>query len=893
MSPRLPRALVFGGRVTASALWFDRRALGEAEARRRAMAWLGDARELLAFADGYLLKLEPPRPLDAERCPGAPVVEHRGRWCTAPLRPDEHERLGAPPGSLVLVRDGGVVVRPLAEAAPVDVATWLDVSDWALLPVESLGTAPPATAPTPGAPPEDGDLPRLLGDRLPPPAPARAAIMAALAEREAGSSGGDRPGLLTALGAWLSGRLSGEPSRALPPGDGPPGPGGGAPPPEPAPPGRLRSWLNKLAARSRLGEMIGRRQAAYFEHTRELFEAGEWDEALRHAIPFGSSLESPKPRSFSLLSPRASLDLSATPTPGASTSMHLGDELFAHFKALYTRAARELEAQGRIEEAAYVLFELLGEVEEGVAMLERHEHYELAARMAEGRGLPPGRVIRLWFLAREPARAILVARRTGAFADAIERLQRNEPDLAARLRLSWADRLAGAGDFAAAVDAVMPLPEARRLARAWIDRAIDLGGPTACRMLPKKLGLWPDDPTVRIEVTEQVQAMLARDDPDAPALRRALGEAWPADGRAAQPEWGTLASAMARSLLADAGRAGRGGPPEALMRALDDPVLRHDLGGVPLPRVDPPPPRSVLFEAHERGLTAVFDAMALPSGRVLLALGDAGMRLVDAQGRTLRSYEHPADHFVVSDHAASVIALSRRGRTWSLRRVDMATGRAEVWCDARFDLYAPSFDGAGWFVTADDALVLVDAQEPGFTALWSVGGLPARPIALARSSTHLSFVLPHAAHPLIEVWTYEQTEAGPVLRQRRPVDLPWGTDATVAVSVEPGGRVVAQTISAAFAEEPRGLRVETRLHPSDRLHARADHVLLQRRHGRGVALHRLAYDSLVPTDPVLDLHGSEHVYVRPQPDGTQWVVDERGRVVGLDARGRITRALLV
>ncbi len=929
MSARLPRALVFGGRVMARGLWFDRDRLGELEARARVLRWTRGAREVLDFEDGYLVLFDRTVPLWAERCPGTPVVEQEGRWMTAPLRPEERAALTAPTGSLILIRGGRLEIRPSSEAPSVDVASWLDVSDWEWTPTESLGLPPPVATPTLRVAAEDGNLPQILAGRLPTPDPQRKAILEALAQPEqAAAAAKERPGLLDSLGAWLGKRFGSGPDRALPPGSGHGGGGGGfggaglggaglgggglgglgsagaggragsgegsaASARPPRPPGRFAQWLKKMAARSKLGELIGRRQAEYLQHTKDLFEDRRWDEALRHAIPFGSLPGAPKPPSLSLLSPRTELKLPAGQSSGASSSMNLGDDLYARFKELYTQAARELEEQGRLEEAAYVLFELLGENEEGVAMLERHERYALAARMAEGRGLPPGRVIRLWFLAGEPARAIRVARRTGAFADAIERLERKEPELAKSLRLLWADRLAGAGDYAAAVDVVLPLPQAHRLARAWIDRAIDLGGPTACRMLPLKLELWPDDPTAHTEVSETVMALLSRDDEDAPALRRALGDAWPSRGRVAEPVWSTLATALVRHLMVDAGRLGRGGPPTALTRTLDDPVLRHDISGVPMPRVAEPPPRSTVFEAHERGLTPVRDVAPLPNGQVLLALGEAGMRLCDARGKTLRTYEHPADHLVMADSAARALVLSRRGKTWSLRRIDLVTGKAEVWCDARFELHAQSFDGAGWYLTTEDALAMVDTQEPTFEALWRVGGLPATPVVLGRSTTHLSFVLPHLGKAMAEVWTYEQAEAGPVLRQRVPVELPHLVDTKTRFSVSARGSLVGQSYGMAFARGPGGLSVQAQTREGDTLHAREDHVLLVRRTPTGTSVHRLSYDSLVPAEPLLDLRGSDDVRLHLGPDGMQWVVDERGRVIALDERGRIDRFVLV
>jgi hypothetical protein len=100
-------------------------------------------------------------------------------------------------------------------------------------------------------------------------------------------------------------------------------------------------------------------------------------------------------------------------------------------------------------------------------------------------------MVRQWILAGEPVRAVLIARRTGAFSGAIVRLEKSHPDLAQTLRREWAERLAEAGDYAGAVEALWPLEALRPAALPWIDQAISLGGPAAGRMLARKIGLLP------------------------------------------------------------------------------------------------------------------------------------------------------------------------------------------------------------------------------------------------------------------------------------------------------------------------------------------------------------------------------------------------------------------
>jgi len=60
-------------------------------------------------------------------------------------------------------------------------------------------------------------------------------------------------------------------------------------------------------------------------------------------------------------------------------------------------------------------------------------------------------------LAGNRERALRIARRSGVFAEAVTRLERSrQPEHAHELRRLWAQGLAAAGDYAAAVDAIWP-----------------------------------------------------------------------------------------------------------------------------------------------------------------------------------------------------------------------------------------------------------------------------------------------------------------------------------------------------------------------------------------------------------------------------------------------------
>src|SRR5215469_14118905 len=94
-------------------------------------------------------------------------------------------------------------------------------------------------------------------------------------------------------------------------------------------------------------------------------------EALKHAIPLGGQTEKDI-LSFSIGVPRPRSDLSILPQmKRASSTIGVGPDLMSHLRRLYRATFDRLAAQGRIEEAAFVLSELLLANEEAVAFLEK------------------------------------------------------------------------------------------------------------------------------------------------------------------------------------------------------------------------------------------------------------------------------------------------------------------------------------------------------------------------------------------------------------------------------------------------------------------------------------------------------------------------------------------
>ncbi len=520
----------------------------------------------------------------------------------------------------------------------------------------------------------------------------------------------------------------------------------------------LRRLSGHTALASRLSRAVGRRRAAYVRRLREMFESGDLDNVLRYAIPLAVEAG---PRRLPLRSPVPRADLHIRPDrirpwPAAEISPDLHGEL----RQLYREAFHRLETQGRIEEAGFLLAEVLHAAEEAVAFLERHGRLRLAAEIAEARDLPAGLVVRQWFLAGDRRRGLRIARRAGAFADAVIRLERSRRTAeAAELRGLWAQGLAAAGDYAAAVDVLWPLPAERHRTLEWMDHAIEEGGAPAGRMLARKVTLAPDGPMEARAAMAAVAAVafLESRRAETAAARLAFAKAIRRGPRT--PAATTLARLAVRAVVRDSGRPGARIEPADLRKLASfagDATLRADVSALPRPARRAWASRREIWRveiaARDAGTLPVHDAAFLPNGLTAVALGEAGVKLLSRAGRTVAELDQPAHRLIVADHGDQAIALARRGDAWRLARLDFLSRKAETWCEARLEAFATDTDGALWFVVGADGLVAIETATGRFDGSWGVSRLPGSVIAVARSATRCSLAFDGGDH---ELWTYE------------------------------------------------------------------------------------------------------------------------------------------
>jgi len=536
---------------------------------------------------------------------------------------------------------------------------------------------------------------------------------------------------------------------------------------------RWRDWVARLAITSRLSRLLGRQQAAYLNRMLKMFDDGDLDRALRHAIPLGGGMQS-LGQAFGTPGPRNDLSLSGSLAQGPS--IHLGNDFEAHLRQLYRKAFEKLDREGRIDEAVFVLAELLQARQEALDYLEKHQRHAQAAELALSWDWPPATIVRLLCLAGDWRRALAVARRDDAFANAVLQLRERWPDAANRLRREWGEALAQQGEWLKAVDAVWPAASLREQAAEWLLAAEVAGGQLAARALVQRALLLPD--TLQ-DCAQRLEAL--RDDASLHGERAALAAALNAATGHTAASRGLLA-VLLPALLADQsqglGRLDRKAL-QSLLRLQADPLLQADLPGSALPVVDDVPlaeqPQVLALDAPEAGAHEVFDAVPLDEDRYLVAIGEAGALMTNSTGRVLARFAVPAYRLVAGHSGQVALALAKRDGLWRVSRIDLVQRQVSDLGLGEFDHFAGEFDGIGWTVTRSNRIQVLDTGRSLRDVLWQVADLPGDVIEMSVTRSVEQFVVDDRAWgdgsaSAPSLWRYHCPQRQ--LRQREPIERP-------------------------------------------------------------------------------------------------------------------------
>lgn len=737
----------FLGTVRAAAFVLDVALIGEREARARVLDVWSDGTRLLQLPDGaWLVLLGEPMTVRAERALGLPLVDLDGALVAPGL--DRVDR------SVALSREGVPMAYRLADLPPVDLSSWVDTS---ALAVELMTPADRAPSPRPITQPRvpEPDLRAVAGVGAPSPGLEKlarkaspvaliflvgAAVFAVLVV--AGANG--IPRLIV---AFLLGVLYGLFTV-----------GRGAVRREDAVGGGSRRRKDRLAwlARTPLAQLFRGKHERYLHRLTQAFRRGDWENALRDAMAFGDG-DSGK---VNLRVPdRRTGALRPTPALGdAAGSSPYGFEVHRHLTGLYRQAAARLEPEGRIEEAAFVLADLLNDGAAAVDLLERHGRLRLAAELAEGRALAGELAVRLWWRAGERARAIEVARARGAFAAGVDLLSKVDQPGADSLRAEWARERSAAGDHLGAVEAAWPVPALRSLVLHDIQAGMALGGPVAARLFAHFVAEWAND-----RATESALALLDSDDPALVPVRDAFVRALLAVEVTDKGLDRRLCGAALRSLayhgVADDWS-------KKLTKSLSDradPLLAADF-------VRPPTRagRAGLLHVEatvEPGQLPVHDAVTLPGGAILVAHGHHGARLLTFDGRVRARWTVATHQLVVADHGGSALLVGVHGEVREVHVLDLAARTVRHWTTLGACHVADTYDGGLVLVAELDDIAVLDVYTEQPRALRTLLE-PGMRVHMVARDPHSLAALVEGKH--LEIWRWDLPAL--LLRSRTRVD---------------------------------------------------------------------------------------------------------------------------
>ena len=946
---------VLRGRQRIDALWFPAGWLDEAVQRRRIVeAWRAGC-GVHRFADGDLLRFAQPLDLDCDTCAAWPLQRAAGTLCSAAVVPAE--LAGRPHADAWLAVDGTLRPLRLAEAEAIDPSTWLaieapfvDTLDLRRLEPAATLVAPPARdlrevlgpdVPQAASP----ETERLLGalrrrtdtpaaraaaalapaqgirlDRLLLRAAVAVAVVAMLAwaaSRADGTSLLSSAMAVVALAVFLlrgrgtassaGARRAGSPTGSRPGGK----PRGDALPAlrarlERRMPQRWRNWMARLAMTSGIDRLLGAQHAAYMRRVLAMFDDGRIEEALRHALPLGDEHGGSLGQAFGRLGPRADLGLRAQ--RGQGTSLSFGNDFEAHLRALYRSTFHKLDAQGRVDEAAFVLAELLRVRQEALDYLERHGRFAQAAELALGWDMPAAQIVRLHALAGQWRLALQVARRDGVFAEAIALLDKRWPEAAAQLRREWARQLAAQGRWLQAVETLWPLADERDRAADWLQAVEDAGGAPAARALALRAQCLPETLDTRVD-----RLLALRTDPALASERAALADellrlpASPEPGgvrRLAAFFFGAVAADLAAGSPTIAGDV-----PRRLAQLSTDPALIADLPDAsaswPAPPAEPLAARAEPLElqAPAPGLHAILDAVPLADGEFVVALGEAGAVRLDANGRRLARFTAPAHRLVVSLDGRGVLALARREQVWRVSRLELAAGRAVDLGLHAFTAFADVFDGVGWTIAREGRVQVLDTTAGLRDALWQAGDLPLPVVAIDVVDDAERWILvgEEGGRPAMQQWHYDLPSRR--LRARDPIaDADAGE---VALSILVRGVGLVELVRR--SENPRMLATRpsvSRQTPWAELPCPHQPVTVQGAQGLFASRRDVESSPSDALDEPIHVHDFQHGRLRAawhwpaeavvsmRATGETWLFfDDQGRLAVLDARTGAARGL--
>lgn len=497
-------------------------------------------------------------------------------------------------------------------------------------------------------------------------------------------------------------------------------------------PGLLARWLQKLSGLAPVSDLLGRQHAAYMRKMLDLFEQNNLDEALRHAIPMGGQQHISLGQNMGMLRPRQHLQLSAGQA-SYGQMIDLDDRLQHYLTELYEKAFAQYDRLGAIDKAVYVLAELLNQRQRALDYLERHQRYVQAADLSVAWEFPAAKAIRLYVLAGEADKARQLAMQTQEYAAAIHLLEDEHPEQALELRRMWAQHRVAQGCWLEAVEAIWCIESERQTAIGWLRQAEQSQGALGIRAWLQRLALQPEHLALELERAQQlclpqhadqlklaIQEVFAIYNQHQRLLPPALINLW-------TPYMLLQYEQRSSHISLKEVRCWLDWTENAALKTDMPPLQQHSKKLAGLNSAE------LVLDAPAAGLWEIYDAWPLSLARNLLALGEAGVVVVNAQYQQQWRLNIPAHRIVLSDTQEIALLLAYRQEHVRVHRVNLATQDVADLGITRLDACADTFDGVAWLLADGQQLQIVDTRHSSRQLLFSPTQLSGPVHDIARS----------------------------------------------------------------------------------------------------------------------------------------------------------------
>lgn len=512
--------------------------------------------------------------------------------------------------------------------------------------------------------------------------------------------------------------------------------------------------LKKLPILNKLSQFFAFRQDKYLESMIKLFEEGNFDEALKYAIPINADEEDSRPTTLGSFKPRNKLSFSKK-VYGQGAAIPCEPETQYRISQLYQKSFEELAKKNRIDEAAFVMIELLNNVTKGIEYLEQNKRYQQALDIAITKDADPNIIVRLCCLTQQWDKAIMIAKQYNSFANSVMLLEQHDSAIAEKLRLIWANTLAERGEWVTAIDVIWPLVEYRYLAEKWFEYAEKMAEFSGS-ILVKKLILCPDSLAYHAHYLETLQI-----DPDRYEERAVIALAI-LQNKQERSKLKPLLAALIHAIIADSVQysvnLSRVNYID-LVNYCNDQALKMDLSPfsqINMKVIQPlnEDPRHQVITCSASGYRIIYDAVPIRNGHLLLALGDAGIIIVDKMGIQLKHFMIAAHTIVLSYNLSQVLLLAQRDDVFHIHKLDLATEQWQSLGYLKLVKWAKEFDGFNWTVLVNNCIQVINIENT-LKIGWKVELEEYAMTSIASSSKQEKWLLKNTSNGSFELWHYE------------------------------------------------------------------------------------------------------------------------------------------